>query len=50
MSMLHGRYGQADSFLMTNISPQRPKLNQQLWQRLEEVEISFLLKILGKCG
>lgn len=48
MSMLHGRYGQADSFLMTNISPQRPKLNQQLWQRLEEVEISFFAKNFGK--
>ncbi len=48
MSTLYGKYGQADSFLMTNISPQRPKLNQQLWQRLEEVEISYFAKSFGK--
>ena len=48
MSTLYGKYGQADSFLMTNISPQRPKLNQQIWQRLEEVELSFFAKNFGK--
>ncbi len=48
MSMLYGRYGQADSFLMTNVSPQKPKLNQQVWQRLEEMELSFFAKNFGK--
>lgn len=48
ISVLYGKYGQADSFLMTNISPQRPKLNQQLWQRLEEIELSFFAKNFGK--
>lgn len=48
MSVLYGKYGQADSFLMTNISPQRPKLNQQVWQRLEEAELSFFAKNFGK--
>ncbi len=48
MSMLYGKYGQADSFLMTNISPQRPKLNQQIWQRLEDAELSFFAKNFGK--
>ena len=48
MSTLYGKYGQADSFLMTNISPQRPKLNQQIWQRLEEAELSFFAKNFGK--
>ena len=48
MSMLYGRYGQADSFLMTNVSPQKQKLNQQVWQRLEEMELSFFAKNFGK--
>jgi endonuclease G len=48
ISMLYGKYGQADSFLMTNISPQRPKLNQQIWKRLEEAELSFFAKNFGK--
>jgi endonuclease G len=48
ISMLYGRYGQADSFLMTNVSPQKPKLNQQVWQRLEEMELSFFAKNFGK--
>jgi endonuclease G len=48
ISTIYGKYGQADSFLMTNISPQRPKLNQQIWQRLEEVELSFFAKNFGK--
>ena len=38
MSYLYGAEGQKDSFLMTNISPQLPKLNRQFWQRLESVE------------
>lgn len=34
------RYGvqaQHETFLMTNISPQRPDLNRRAWQRLEEI-------------
>lgn len=30
------RDAQVDTFLMSNMSPQRPNLNRQLWQRLEE--------------
>ncbi len=48
MSRLNGNAGQADSFLMTNVSPQRPHFNQKFWQRLEEVEISFFAKNFGK--
>ncbi|MDI1231385.1 MAG: DNA/RNA non-specific endonuclease [Methylobacter sp.] len=48
ISHLYGREGQADSFLMTNITPQKPKLNQQLWQRLEEMEIKYFAKNHGK--
>ncbi len=48
ISHLYGRAGQADSFLMTNITPQKPKLNQQLWQHLEETEIKHFAKLFGK--
>ncbi|MDD5411145.1 MAG: DNA/RNA non-specific endonuclease [Methylobacter sp.] len=48
MSQLYGKEGQADSFLMTNITPQKSKLNQKVWQRLEEVEIKYFAKTFGK--
>jgi len=48
ISSLNGKAGQADSFLMTNISPQKPNLNQKFWQRLEEVEITYFAKNFGK--
>lgn len=47
MSVVNGRDGQADSFLMTNITPQRPKLNRQLWQRLEEAVIDDFVPHFG---
>lgn len=48
ISRLYGRTAQLDSFLMTNISPQKSKLNQRVWERLEEVEIDYFTKIFGK--
>lgn len=33
----YGRSAQKETFLMTNITPQKPRLNQKSWQRLEEV-------------
>ncbi len=41
ISNLYGKTGQRDSFLMSNITPQTPNLNQKLWQRLEEVEANY---------
>lgn len=38
MARFEGRAAQLASFRMSNIVPQRPKLNQKLWQRLEELE------------
>lgn len=35
---LYGRAAQHATFLMSNISPQRRRLNELLWQRLEEAE------------
>lgn len=40
ISRLYGRDAQRDTFLMSNISPQKPALNRKLWQRLEELAIT----------
>ena len=39
----YGRSAQLATFLMTNISPQRPGLNQKYWQRLEEAVIDHFV-------
>lgn len=45
ISLLYGKQAQIETFLMTNITPQKPSLNQKLWQRLEEIELeSFTSK------
>lgn len=41
---LYGRDAQRASFRMTNIAPQRPRLNQLVWQRLEEIEADRLAR------
>lgn len=33
----YGRAAQQQTFLMSNITPQKPAFNQKIWQRLEEV-------------
>ncbi|HXG29868.1 MAG TPA: DNA/RNA non-specific endonuclease [Nevskiales bacterium] len=38
IAQLYGWQAQRETFLMSNITPQRPGLNQKLWQRLEEAE------------
>jgi endonuclease G len=35
---LYGRAAQSATFLMSNISPQKDRLNQMVWQRLEQAE------------
>ncbi|MBB1485251.1 DNA/RNA non-specific endonuclease [Oceanospirillum sediminis] len=40
ISRLYGRDAQRDTFLVSNISPQKPDLNRKLWQRLEELAIT----------
>ncbi|QEA39057.1 DNA/RNA non-specific endonuclease [Pistricoccus aurantiacus] len=37
IAAVHGSDAQRQTFLMSNITPQRPELNRRLWQRLEEV-------------
>lgn len=39
IALLYGKQAQVETFLMTNITPQKPSLNQKFWQRLEEMEL-----------
>ena len=48
ISVVYGREGQADSFLMTNVTPQKASLNEKLWERLEELELDRFAKQFGK--
>lgn len=47
ISLLYGRDAQWDTFLMTNIVPQKPALNRKLWERLEEVELDHFTQRQG---
>lgn len=47
IALVHGREAQLDTFLMSNITPQRPDLNRRLWQRLEEVVIDHFVPRFG---
>lgn len=47
IAAVHGREAQRQTFLMSNISPQRPDLNRRLWQRLEEVVIDRFVPRFG---
>lgn len=44
ISRLYGKAAQQETFLMTNIVPQKANLNQKVWQRLEEWEINRFTK------
>ncbi len=45
ISTLYGAQAQKETFLMTNITPQRPSLNQKLWKQMEIKELDeFTLK------
>jgi endonuclease G len=45
ISSLYGKQAQLETFVMTNITPQRPNLNRKLWQRLEEVEVKYFTQL-----
>lgn len=45
ISALYGKQAQAETFVMTNITPQRPNLNRKLWQRLEEAEVKYFTRL-----
>jgi len=48
MAKVWGEDAQDDSFLMSNMMPQKPALNRQLWQRLEEVVMDHFLPRFGR--
>ncbi len=39
-----GREAQIETFMMSNITPQKPKLNRKVWQRLESLEADLANK------
>lgn len=45
ISTLYGKEAQLETFLMSNIVPQKPNLNRKLWQRLEEVEVKHFTNL-----
>lgn len=45
ISALYGKQAQAETFVMTNITPQKPNLNRKIWQRLEEVEVKYFTQL-----
>src|SRR5699024_6872174 len=42
MAQLYGDDAQRASFYFSNVAPQTQRLNQLVWQRLEEIEIDHL--------
>ncbi len=48
IARMHGREAQLASFLMSNITPQSRRLNQKLWQRLEELEFDVFAPRYGQ--
>ncbi|GAB2791513.1 DNA/RNA non-specific endonuclease [Halomonas shantousis] len=47
ISAVYGRQAQLQTFMMTNITPQRPDLNRRLWQRLEEAVMDDFVPRFG---
>ena len=45
ISALYGKEAQLETFVMTNISPQKPNLNRKIWQRLEQAEIDYFTRL-----
>ncbi|SFU83887.1 DNA/RNA non-specific endonuclease [Halomonas korlensis] len=47
IAAVHGPEAQEQTFLMSNMAPQRPDLNRRLWQRLEEVVMDHFVPRFG---
>ena len=43
----YGKKGQMETFLMSNICPQKPELNRKVWERLERLEEGYANKFGG---
>ncbi|GHV59753.1 DNA/RNA non-specific endonuclease [Campylobacterota bacterium] len=50
ISQLYGKSAQRQTFLMTNIAPQKPNLNRKVWQRLEAEAIENFAVRFEECG
>ncbi|MBI2382960.1 MAG: DNA/RNA non-specific endonuclease [Gammaproteobacteria bacterium] len=48
IARLYGRDAQRATFDMSNIAPQTPRLNQLLWQRIEEAEADIVAPAAGE--
>jgi endonuclease G len=48
IAVLYGREAQLETFLMTNVTPQRPNLDHKLWRRLERMELDHFTRPDGK--
>ncbi len=48
ISRLYGERAQAATFLMSNVAPQAPRLNQLLWQRIEEAEADTVAPLVDQ--
>lgn len=45
ISSEYGKEAQLETFLMSNIVPQKPDLNRKVWQRLERLESEFAVNL-----
>lgn len=48
IGVAYGREAQLETFLMTNVVPQRNPLDRKLWARLEEVELDYFARRHGE--
>ena len=48
ISRLYGKNAQISTFLMTNITPQKAKLNRGIWRKLEGIEVKYFTKIFDR--
>lgn len=48
IAQIHGREAQLQTFWMTNISPQTPELNRQVWQRIEQSAMDHFVQLKGE--
>lgn len=48
LGLLHGPEARMETFLMTNVSPQKTVLNQKIWERLNDLELNYFAKQFGK--
>ncbi len=48
IGQLYGAEAQYATFRLSNIAPQSPELNRELWQRLEEIEVDDFARRLGE--